>query len=37
MIPIEKMKGAPKYGRNASWDWDSGDRALDDYYGVIPT
>ena len=37
MVPIEKMKKAPKYARNASWDWDSGDRALDDYYGVIPT
>jgi hypothetical protein len=37
MVPIEKMKKAPKYARNASWDWDSGDRALDEYYGVIPT
>jgi hypothetical protein len=37
MVPIQKLKSAPKYARNASWDWDSGDRALDDYYGVVPT
>src|ERR1035438_5381439 len=37
MVPIQKLKAAPKYARNASWDWDSGDRALDDYYGVVPT
>jgi hypothetical protein len=37
MVPIQKLKAAPKYVRNASWDWDSGDRALDDYYGVVPT
>jgi PRC-barrel domain len=37
MVPIQTLKAAPKYARNASWDWDSGDRALDDYYGVVPT
>jgi sporulation protein YlmC with PRC-barrel domain len=39
MVPVEKMKAAPKYGRTATWDWDSGDRArlVDDYYGVVPT
>src|ERR1700690_2682373 len=39
LIPIEKIKGAPKYARNAAWDWESatGARGLDDYYGVVPT
>ncbi len=37
MVPIEKMKDAPKYARTGSWDWESGDPALDEYYGVIPT
>jgi hypothetical protein len=37
MVPIQKLKAAPNYARDASWDWDSGDRALDDYYGVVPT
>ena len=37
MVPVEKMKDAPKYPRTGSWDWESGDRALDEYYGVIPT
>ena len=36
MVPIEKIEGAPKYARNAAWDWDSAHR-VDDYYGVIPT
>jgi hypothetical protein len=37
MIPIEKMRTAPKYARNSSWDWGLGDGALDDYYGVAST
>jgi hypothetical protein len=36
MIPIEKIKGAPKYARNAVWDW-AGATGVDDYYGEIPT
>jgi sporulation protein YlmC with PRC-barrel domain len=36
MIPIEKIKGAPKYARNAAWDW-AGAAGVDDYYCVIPT
>jgi sporulation protein YlmC with PRC-barrel domain len=36
MVPIEKIKGAPKYARNATWDWAS-TGGVDDYYGVIPT
>jgi sporulation protein YlmC with PRC-barrel domain len=36
MVPIEKIKGAPTYARNAAWDWDS-TAGVDDYYGVIPT
>jgi hypothetical protein len=37
MVPIEKIKTAPKYARNDTWDWDNGDRAhsVDDYYGVV--
>jgi hypothetical protein len=36
MVPIEKIQGAPKYARNATWDWNSA-HGVDDYYGVIPT
>ena len=36
MVPIEKIKGAPKYARNGSWDWERAD-GVDDYYGVVPT
>ncbi|MGA3000075.1 PRC-barrel domain-containing protein [Bradyrhizobium sp.] len=37
MVPIDKIKAAPKYARSDSWDWDNGDQALglDDYYGVV--
>jgi PRC-barrel domain len=35
LVPIEKIKGAPKYARNALWDWAS-TGGVDDYYGVIP-
>jgi hypothetical protein len=39
LVPVEKIKGAPKYASSESWDWESRERArsLDDYYGVIPT
>jgi hypothetical protein len=39
LVPIEKIQGAPKYARNATWDWESstGARGVDDYYGVVPT
>ena len=35
MIPVEKLKGAPKYADESEWDW-SGTRTkgLGDYYGV---
>ena len=36
MVPIEKIQGAPKYARNAAWDWDA-THGVDDYYGVVPT
>ena len=36
MVPIEKIQGAPKYARNATWDWNSA-HGVDDYYGVVPT
>jgi hypothetical protein len=37
MVPIDKIKAAPKYARSDSWDWDNADQALglDDYYGVV--
>jgi hypothetical protein len=37
MVPIEKIKTAPKYARKDTWDWDNGDRAhnVDDYYGIV--
>jgi PRC-barrel domain len=33
MVPIEKIKTAPKYARKDTLDWDNGDRAhnVDDY------
>jgi hypothetical protein len=36
MIPVDKIKDAPKYARSGTWDWESRERArsLDDYYGV---
>jgi sporulation protein YlmC with PRC-barrel domain len=39
LVPVEKIQGAPKYARNAAWDWESatGARGVDDYYGVVPT
>jgi len=39
LVPVEKIKGAPKYAHSEAWDWESRERArsLDDYYGVIPT
>jgi hypothetical protein len=39
LVPVEKIKGAPKYAPSESWDWESRERArsVDDYYGVIPT
>jgi sporulation protein YlmC with PRC-barrel domain len=36
MVPIEKIKDAPKYARNGSWDWERA-HGVDDYYGVVPT
>ena len=36
MIPIEKLKGAPKYADESEWDWASARaRGLGDYYGVV--
>jgi len=34
MVPIEQIKGAPKYARSADWPWSAGTGAIDDYYGV---
>jgi hypothetical protein len=38
-ITESQLQGAPKYGSNDSWNWGdpAGNRAVNDYYGVIPT
>jgi hypothetical protein len=38
-IKISQLQGAPKYDSNDSWNWEdpAGNRAVNDYYGVIPT
>ena len=35
-ITEQQLRGAPKYGANAEWNWAdvAGNRAVDDYYGV---
>ena len=34
MIPIDRIKGAPKYA-GEGWDWNDGERrSVNDYYGV---
>ncbi len=37
MVPIEKLKGAPRYADESEWDWASSTRTkgLSDYYGVV--
>jgi hypothetical protein len=37
-IPVEKLKGAPKYAAEGSWDWADQGRAksIDDYYTGLP-
>jgi hypothetical protein len=34
LITDEQLRGGPKYGRSADWNWDGGTRAIDDYYGL---
>lgn len=35
MIPVEKLKGAPKYADENEWDWGATrTKGLSDYYGV---
>ena len=38
-ITESKLQGAPKYGAGEDWDWQdpARGRAVDSYYGVIPT
>jgi hypothetical protein len=38
LVPIEKIKEAPKYANSGAWDWENREKArsVDDYYGVIP-
>jgi sporulation protein YlmC with PRC-barrel domain len=37
-ISEQQLKGAPKYGRHETWDWESRDRGarIHDHYGVPP-
>jgi len=37
-VSEQRLKGAPKYGQQESWDWaDRGrDRKVYDYYGATP-
>ena len=39
LVPIKRIKGAPKYASSESWDWESRERArsLDDYYAWMIT
>jgi hypothetical protein len=34
MIPVDQIKGAPKYARSADWNWGQGTGDIDDYYGA---
>ena len=35
MVPIDKLKDAPKYSSESDWDWASARaKGLDDYYGM---
>ena len=38
-ITESQLKAAPKYGTNEGWDWEDSarGRAVDAYYGVIPS
>jgi PRC-barrel domain len=38
-ITESQLQGAPKYGTSEGWDWQdpARGRAVDTYYGVIPT
>ena len=37
-ITEEQLRGAPKYRSDSDWNWSdaAGNRAVDDYYGVVP-
>ena len=36
-ITADKLKGAPKYAKNQSWDWNrANDQRVYDYYGAGP-
>jgi hypothetical protein len=34
MIPLDQIKGAPKYARSADWNWGTASGDIDDYYGA---
>ena len=38
-ITEDQLRGAPKYRNDNDWNWGdpAGNRAVDDYYGVVPT
>jgi hypothetical protein len=34
MIPLDQIKGAPKYARSGDWNWGTASGDIDDYYGA---
>ena len=38
-ITEQQLQGAPKYSNENSWNWEdpTSNRAVNDYYGVVPT
>jgi hypothetical protein len=38
-VTEQQLRGAPKYQADNDWNWSdrAGNRAVDDYYGVVPT
>jgi PRC-barrel domain protein len=38
-ITEQQLQGAPKYSNEDSWNWEdpTSNRAVNDYYGVVPT
>jgi hypothetical protein len=37
-VTEDRLRGAPKYRSESDWNWSDsrGNRAVDDYYGVVP-
>jgi hypothetical protein len=35
MIPVERLKEAPKYHPDREWDWETASGKVGEYYGAI--